>query len=61
MVLGAQRGRPHRASGELALHVLDLMESSIHASEIGAHVNLDTTCTRPEPLAAGQPDDTLED
>ena len=61
MVLCAQRHRPHRASGELALHVLDLMESSIRASEIGAHVNLDTTCTRPEPLAAGLPDDTLED
>jgi predicted dehydrogenase len=61
MVRGAQRRRPHRASGELALHVLDLMESSIHASEIGAHVNLDTTCAQPEPLAPGLPDDTLED
>ena len=61
MVRGAQRHRPHRASGELALHVLDLMESSIRASEIGAHINLDTTCTRPEPLAAGLPDDTLDD
>ncbi len=61
MVRGAQRNRPHRASGELALHVLDLMESSIRASEIGAHVTLETTCPRPEPLAAGLPDDTLED
>lgn len=61
MVRGAQRNRPHRASGELALHVLDLMESSIRASEIGAHITLETTCPRPEPLAAGLPDDTLED
>ena len=61
MVRGAQRKRPHRASGELALHVLDLMESSIRASELGAHVMLDTTCTRPEPLAAGLPDDQFTD
>lgn len=61
MVRGAQRNRPHRASGELALHVLDLMESSIRASQLGAHVILETTCTRPEPLQAGLPDDSLDD
>ena len=61
MVRGAQRNRPHRASGELALHVLDLMESSIRASQLGAHVTLDTTCTRPEPLAAGLADDEIND
>ena len=61
MVRGAQLGRPHRASGELALHVLDLMESSIRASDTNHHVTLETTCTRPEPLAAGLPDDTLDE
>ena len=61
MVRAAQRNRPHRASGELALHVLDLMESSIRASQVSAHVNLGTTCTRPEPLRAGLPDDSLDD
>jgi predicted dehydrogenase len=61
MVRGIERGRPHRASGELALHVLDLMESSIHASSDGAHVMLGTTCERPAPLAAGRPDDAFDD
>lgn len=61
MVRAMQRGRAHRASGELALHVLDLMESSIRASESAAHVNLATTCPRPEPLAAGLADDVLDD
>jgi predicted dehydrogenase len=61
MVRGAQRNRPHRASGELALHVLDLMESSIRASQMSAHVMLETTCTRPEPLQAGLPDDSFDD
>ena len=61
MVRGTQRNRPHRASGELALHVLDLMESSIRASQLGTHLTLETTCTRPEPLAPGLPDDSLDD
>ena len=61
MVRGIQRGRAHRASGELALHVLDLMESSIRASATGAHVNLGSTCPRPEPLAAGLEDDQIND
>jgi predicted dehydrogenase len=61
MVRAAQLDRPHRASGELALHVLDLMQSSIRASELSAHVILETTCTRPEPLPAGRPDDSFDD
>ena len=61
MVRGAQLDRPHRASGELALHVLDLMESSIRASQLGAHVTLQTTCSRPAALPAGLPDDSLDD
>jgi predicted dehydrogenase len=61
MVRGIERQRPHRASGELALHVLDLMESSIRASSEGAHVTLATTCERPAPLPAGRSDDALDD
>jgi predicted dehydrogenase len=61
MVRAAQRNRAHRASGELALHVLDLMQSSIRASERSAHVILETTCTRPQPLQAGLPDDSFDD
>ena len=40
-------GRPHRASGELALHVLDVMESVQEASESGQYVQVRTTCPRP--------------
>jgi len=60
MVLALQRNRPHRASGALALHVLELMESAVRASETGRHVTLTTTCDRPAPLPAGLPDDTFE-
>ena len=60
MVMAIRSGRTHRASGTLALHVLDLMESAITASTRGHHVNVHTQCERPAPLAAGLPDDTFE-
>ncbi len=60
MVAGLSIGRPHRASGELAAHVLDLMQSSLEASETGRHVELSTRCVRPAPLPPGLPDDTFD-
>ncbi|MCC6320524.1 MAG: Gfo/Idh/MocA family oxidoreductase [Phycisphaerales bacterium] len=45
-------GRKHRASGELAMHVLDVMESIHDAATSGGTVELTTTCERPAALAA---------
>lgn len=59
MVQAIQEDRPHRASLELSSHVLELMESIVEASDTGRHVSLQTTCTRPAPLAAGLADDTF--
>jgi predicted dehydrogenase len=42
--------RPHRASGELAMHILDIMHAIRTSSETRAHVDLRTTCGRPLPL-----------
>jgi len=42
--------RPHRASAEQALHALETMTAFQRSSESGAHVTLETTCERPEPL-----------
>ncbi len=39
--------RPHRASAEVALHVLDVMESMQSAAATGAAVDVTTTCDRP--------------
>ena len=61
MVRAMASGRPHRASAELSCHVLELMESSITASETGRHVEPSTTCERPAALPAGLPDDTFDD
>ena len=42
--------RPHRASAEQALHALETMTAYHRSSDSGAHVTLETTCERPEPL-----------
>ena len=46
-------GRPHRANGELAFHVLDLMHAFHDASAKGKHVIVKSSCERPPALPAG--------
>ncbi len=53
MALAVSQGRPQRASGDLAMHVLDLMCSFQEASESERHVRVATTCERPAPLPTG--------
>jgi predicted dehydrogenase len=60
MACALRSGRPHRASGDLALHVLDVMQAFHEASEKGRHVNLASTCERPAPLPAGLAPGTLD-
>jgi len=40
-------GRPHRASGELAYHVLEVMEAFEGSSDRGSHVRIDSRPRRP--------------
>jgi predicted dehydrogenase len=54
-------GRPHRANGELAYHVLDAMHGVLEASGSGQHIELTSTCERPAPLPAGLPEHQLEE
>ena len=53
MARGIETGRPHRASGELAFHVLEIMESIIAAGREHRVVELSSTVERPEPVADG--------
>ncbi len=50
MAAGIRDGRPHRASGELAFHVLDIMQAVHEASDLGRRVELGSSCPRPEPM-----------
>ncbi len=53
MAYAIQSGRKHRASGELANHVLEAMHGFLIASETGAHYKLNTTTMRPAALPVG--------
>lgn len=46
-------GRPHRASGALAYHVLDCMQAFLDSASAAQHVTLESTCERPAPLPLG--------
>jgi len=50
MAEAIEENRPHRASGELAFHVLDVMHGIHDASETGRHIRLKSKCKRPEAL-----------
>ncbi len=44
-------GRPHRASGELALHIMEVIEAIRLSGETGRKIDLTTRCDRPAPIA----------
>lgn len=53
MMVSTLESVPHRANGELALHVLEIMEAIHVASDTGQHVALSSRCERPDPLPEG--------
>jgi predicted dehydrogenase len=50
MALAIGRGDEPRASGRLAYHVLDVMQSILESSTSGRHIKVQSSCRRPEPL-----------
>ena len=50
MVRAIGEKRAHRASGELAFHVLDVMRAFHDASKKGRHINIKSSCERPEAM-----------
>ncbi|HVW92545.1 MAG TPA: Gfo/Idh/MocA family oxidoreductase [Devosia sp.] len=51
MAHAIRENRPHRASGELALHVLEVMEAFGRSAEKGGAIDITTTVERPAPLS----------
>jgi predicted dehydrogenase len=60
MALAIRSGRPHRASAELAMHALDVMEAIAEASASGSAVDIVSTCERPEAMRADLPEGVLD-
>ncbi|CAI6080670.1 Gfo/Idh/MocA family protein [Cohnella sp. JJ-181] len=53
-------GRRHRASGELAYHVLEAMHGIHDAAAEGKHYVMQSSCERPAPLPLGLDDRSLD-
>jgi hypothetical protein len=59
MAAAIGQGRPHRANGGLALHVLEIMESLELAASEGRRIFTETTCERPQPVPQGAGEDVF--
>ena len=53
MAHAMRSGRVHRANGDMAFHVLDIIESFMQSATEGRHITLSSTCNRPAPLNPG--------
>lgn len=53
MAYALVNGGQHRANGEMAYHVLDIMHGFHDASNCGSHYELESKCARPKPLRLG--------
>lgn len=59
MAAAIAEGRPHRASGALALHVLEVMESLERSSDESRRIMIDSRCERPAPVPLGSGEDVF--
>jgi hypothetical protein len=59
MACAIAEGRPHRANGDLALHVLEVMEALERSSIEGRHIRIETICERPEPVPPGRDEEVF--
>jgi predicted dehydrogenase len=60
MAAAVRNNRPHRASGELAMHVLEVLDAFERSSTEGRHVMIETSCKRPEPLPLGKDEEVFK-
>ncbi len=60
MLSATRHGRAHRASGELALHVLELMAGALTSSETGTRYQCTTTVEVTAPMRFSLPSNTFD-
>jgi len=52
--------RPHRANGEMSLHVLEAMHGLLESAETAHYYTMTTSCERPAPMVPSQGDAPLD-
>lgn len=60
MLSAARNDRPHRASSELALHVVELMTATLSSAQEGRRIGLQSTFVRPAPMNFQLPENTFD-
>lgn len=60
MAYAIQSGRPHRASGALAFHVLDIMQALEESAEQSEHITINSTLDQPLAIPSGLADGELD-
>ncbi len=50
MIFSLENGNIHKCNGELALHILDIIECSMVSAEEKNEINLRTSCSKPEAM-----------
>jgi predicted dehydrogenase len=58
MARAIETDRPHRASGELAFHVLEIMDAIVRSGATRQVIELESTVERPEPVPLGATPDS---
>ncbi len=53
MVGAIKKNRPHRASGQLAYHVLEIMEAFTRSAREGVHIPIQSKAHKPAPMPSG--------
>jgi predicted dehydrogenase len=61
MAYAIRSGRAHRAGGDMASHVLDVMQAVEESSAGDRHILIESTCQQPEPLPLGLLPGRLDD
>ena len=60
MATAIRSGRPHRANGALANHVLDIMHAVHEAAQSGKYIDLTSQVDRPAPFPIGMEPGVLD-
>ncbi len=61
MIRAIQNNRPHRVSGDLAYHALEVMLAFDRSSQTDEHVNIESSVDRPTPFPTGLNEWEVED
>lgn len=61
LAVAIRNGRPHRATGEMGAHVVEIINALHESAEEGRRIDLQTTCVQPKPFPVNLPNWTIDE